>query len=472
MILSALLSVCSFLSIQNSEDCSCQFVNNNLLILSNESLCASTCVPDVSCDLLCAGKKQNDVNHPDYVPSVFPHKPASSPRKLSNVFARYQRAKKRQLQLSTAAQPVIHPEAESGPPVISEESESAPISLDVDFLLSQNRQLCCERDQAFVQLRQLQLEMHVDVMSADSVRGDDTRCQEMIGLAWETFSALFLYLSAFVVCSSVYLPAVDQLFITLVKLRHNPSFSLLAHTSRMSKSTIISVFWKWTDALYCHIGFLVHWPDREDIFRTIPPVFKSKFPRLTSIIDCFEIFTDAPKDLHAHAQCWSNYKKHCTVKVFICCNPHGAVTFLSPVWGGRVSDVKIVRDSGFISSRYHMPGDQILADRGFTLHDDFATSCSAELITPAFTKGKKQLTAREVEYSRQLSSVRIHVERVIGLLKNRYTILKGPLPVKMINSMSDEACGAVVSSCDKIVKVCASLINLNASIVAKSLSSD
>ena len=82
------------------------------------------------------------------------------------------------------------------------------------------------------------------------------------------------------------------------------------------------------------------------------------------------------------------------------------------------------------------------------------------------------MTAREVEYSRQLSSVRIHVERVIGLLKNRYTILKGPLPVKMINSMSDEACGAVVSSCEKIVKVCASLINLHSSIVAKSLSSD
>ena len=64
----------------------------------------------------------------------------------------------------------------------------------------------------------------------------------------------------------------------------------------------------------------------------------------------------------------------------------GAITFLSPVWGGRASDVKIVRESGFISRQYHMPGDQILADRGFTLHDDFATVCGAEL-------GKWQKTA-------------------------------------------------------------------------------
>jgi len=66
----------------------------------------------------------------------------------------------------------------------------------------------------------------------------------------------------------------------------------------------------------------------------------------------------------------------------------GAVTFLSPAWGRRACDIKIVRESGFINSRYHLPGDQILADRGFTLHDDFATICSAELITPTFTKGK------------------------------------------------------------------------------------
>jgi hypothetical protein len=63
-----------------------------------------------------------------------------------------------------------------------------------------------------------------------------------------------------------------------------------------------------------------------------------------------------------------------------------------------------------ISLKYHQPGDQILADRGLTIVDDFAGYCSAELIIPSFTKGKKQLSAKEVETSRKISSVRIHIE--------------------------------------------------------------
>lgn len=38
-------------------------------------------------------------------------------------------------------------------------------------------------------------------------------------------------------------------------------------------------------------------------------------------------------------------------------------------------------------------------------------------LIPAFTKGKKQLSAREVEESRKLASVCIHTERVIGVFK-------------------------------------------------------
>ena len=40
---------------------------------------------------------------------------------------------------------------------------------------------------------------------------------------------------------------------------------------------------------------------------------------------------------------------------------------MSKAWGGRVSDVEIVKESGFMDSKNHMPADQVLADRGFTL---------------------------------------------------------------------------------------------------------
>ena len=56
---------------------------------------------------------------------------------------------------------------------------------------------------------------------------------------------------------------------------------------------------------------------------------------------------------------------------------------------GRVSDIDIVKGSGLISPNLHNHGDQILADRGFTLEDEFAAGCGVELIIPSFTKGKK-----------------------------------------------------------------------------------
>ena len=207
--------------------------------------------------------------------------------------------------------------------------------------------------------------------------------------------------------------------------------------------------------------------DRAQIFQTIPPVFKSKFPRLTSIIDCFEIFIESPRNLLARAQCYSQYKKHTTIKVSISCTPLRAVNFVSKCWGGRASDIQIVRESGFTTTRFHMSGDQILADRGFTLQEDFALNSGSELITPAFTRGKKQPSAREIESTRKIASVRIHIERVIGLIKNRYTILKGIIPNRVVKSVKDEQLNATLANCDKVVTVCAALVNLGESIVYK-----
>ena len=284
-------------------------------------------------------------------------------------------------------------------------------------------------------------------------------------MSWDVFEILYAYLKADGLDRKNSIPQKDQLLLTLIKLRFNNSFDLLAYCRSIAKSTMIGIFWKWVNRMYVYLAFMVRWPARDYIYSIIPPIFKGKFPRLTSIIDCFEVFIEAPRALKARAQCYSHYKKHTTVKVFISCNPLGQVNYISQGWGGRVSDVHLVRESGFISNKYHMPGDQILADRGFTLRDDFAAACSAELIIPIFTKGKKQMSAQDVEMSRKISSVRIHIERVIGLMRNRYTILKGILPIQCVQSITDEAHDLQLSSMDKILTVCAALLNTSDSIV-------
>ena len=97
-------------------------------------------------------------------------------------------------------------------------------------------------------------------------------------------------------------------------------------------------------------------------------------------------------------------------------------------------------------------GDFILADRGFTFKEELA-SLGATLKVPHFTKGKSQLSEKEVDTSRQLSNVRIHVERVIGEVK-KFRMLQNIVPLTQIDLLDDI-----------MVIVCA-IINLNKSIVS------
>ena len=103
----------------------------------------------------------------------------------------------------------------------------------------------------------------------------------------------------------------------------------------------------------------------------------------------------------------------------------------------------------------------MLADRCFTCNDK-ARMVLAEVKTPPFTKGKKQLEKQEVDWSRELSIVRIHVERVIGLLKQKYTILQSVLPIQLIANNDDSVDDSTI---DKIVRVCCACINLCPSVV-------
>ena len=120
-----------------------------------------------------------------------------------------------------------------------------------------------------------------------------------------------------------------------------------------------------------------------------------------------------------------------------------------------------------MSQKYHYPQDQILADRVFTQQDEFATQLLVELLISPFTPGKDQLPAEDVEKGRKISSVRIHVEGVISLLKNRFTILIGPLPSSLIKMPTEEAAELDCTGVDRIIHVCAALLNLGGGIVEK-----
>ena len=92
-----------------------------------------------------------------------------------------------------------------------------------------------------------------------------------------------------------------------------------------------------------------------------------------------------PLNLNARGQIFSNYK---------------LVSFLSAGWGGRASDKEITLKSSFLDKLTH--GGCVLADRGFLVEQELVTR-GAVLRIPAFTRGKKQMTAKDINISRQIA---------------------------------------------------------------------
>lgn len=251
----------------------------------------------------------------------------------------------------------------------------------------------------------------------------------------------------------------QQFTMTLMRLRLNLQIVDLAYRFNVSKSTISASFLKWIGILFVRLRRLIYWPAREDIQNSTPQSFRKYFgTKIAIIIDCYEIFIEKPANLAARAATWSNYKHHNTIKVLIGISPSGAITFVSKAYGGRASDKFITDNSNFL--RNLLPNDMVLADRGFDIQESVGLYC-AEVKIPAFTKGKSQLSNADVEFTRRIAHTRIHIERVIGLLRNKYQLLQSVIPITYLIRKDESE----FTTIDMIITVCSALCNLCNSVV-------
>ena len=250
----------------------------------------------------------------------------------------------------------------------------------------------------------------------------------------------------------------QKLILVLMKLRLNLGSQDLAYRFRVTPSCVSKVFLDIVHIMYKRMKSFIFWPQREELEMSMPMEFRKSFGvKVSIIIDCFEIFIERPSSLLARAETFSNYKHHNTVKYLIGITPQGAVSFLSNGYGGRVSDKFITENCGLLSKL--LPGDIVLADRGFDISESVGLCC-AEVKIPAFTRGKKQLSPLELESTRKIAHTRIHVERVIGLVRNKYSILQSTIPIGYLHCQVEN-----VPTIDKITTVCCCLTNLCDSVV-------
>ena len=258
---------------------------------------------------------------------------------------------------------------------------------------------------------------------------------------------------------STKLSPFQEFMVVMLKLRLNSPIEDLSYRFGVSVSSVSRILLKWLKQMDIRLQDLIIWPEREELQRTMPECFKVSFgTKVAIIIDCFEVFIERPSNLEARACTWSNYKHKNTVKILLGIAPQGVIAFVSESWGGRVSDKYLTEHCGIL--RKLLPGDVILADRGFDIADSVG-AMKARLNIPAFTRGKNQLSALEIEETRTIANVRIHVERVIGNVRQKYPILQNTLPIHFVHKRDGEDTPLV----DRIVRVCCALVNVCDSVV-------
>ena len=104
--------------------------------------------------------------------------------------------------------------------------------------------------------------------------------------------------------------------------------------------------------------------------RTMPEAFNSKYKSTRVIIDCTEVKCQMPSSLQLNGElfCISSYKNHTTLKGLVGISPGGAITFISQLYTGSVSDREIIRRSGFLDLPFD-DKDSVMANKGFTIQD-------------------------------------------------------------------------------------------------------
>ncbi|XP_064479223.1 uncharacterized protein LOC135392443 [Ornithodoros turicata] len=425
----------------------------------------------------------HDVNHPDWAPSVS----LGYERRTSSGLEKYQRLKQRteKKQEVDAAEALLRlqqahtPASVAGTPDMSgtevcelalvqenatndEETESLPgCAVGTDLTMSDISNLQAENHKQNEEVYRLRSELSRHILDEDTFRANERMVTFYTGLPnFAILLAVFHFLEDSVAhgpCNS--LTRFQEMIVTLMRFRLNSPLQDLAYRFSVSQPTISRILSRWTDAMYVRLKGLILWPSRECLQKTMPMAFRSAFGlKVAVILDCFEVFIDRPSSLVTRALTWSHYKHHNTVKYLIGICPQGVVTYVSKGWGGRTSDKEITESCGVLDNL--LPGDSVLADRGFTIADSVGIH-RAKLELPAFTRGKAQLSPWEVENTRRLANVRIHVERVIGLVRTKYSILKSTIPIEMVTTRE----GDEVPMLDKVVVVCCSLCNLCNSVV-------
>lgn len=220
------------------------------------------------------------------------------------------------------------------------------------------------------------------------------------------------------------LPVEDAKFkvmLVLRRIRLNEVYCLLSLYLGISISTLSETFRLCLGTVSACMKELLHDPGKAANLRNLPVGYRMNFDKVTHILDAFEVEIQRPSNAKHRAITWSSYKHGPTLKYLISITPDCFCNYVSRGYGGRNSDIGMVKDCGLLEEFRH--GNSVLADRGFKSLEALLEPQGVDLQRPPSTYAGKALSLDDCVKGRQIASVRIHVERYIGRLR-QFQIIK------------------------------------------------
>ena len=132
-----------------------------------------------------------------------------------------------------------------------------------------------------------------------------------------------------------------------------------------------------------------------------------------------------------NSQLYSKYKGKNTFKCLLGIVQHGAVTFVSSLYTGCISDVEITKLSCLLDLLE--AGDDVMADKGFTLR---------KILSEKYVTLSIPLFLSEIRETMQIARLRKHVERMNKRIKENH-LFDSAIPVSLagsINQLWNVAC--------------------------------
>lgn len=225
---------------------------------------------------------------------------------------------------------------------------------------------------------------------------------------------------------------IDELFMFMCRLRAGLFEFDLSIRFDISVSSVSRKLIKWANLLYFILGSIPIWLSKNQINMLMPRCFRNEYINTRVIIDCTEIRTQSPSSLVLKSQMYSTYKSANTLKALVGIAPHGAVTFVSSLYTGSISDVAITKLSGILDLLE--PGDDVMADKGFTIQKVLAER-RVTLNIPPFLSSKGQFTIPEVQETEKIAKLRVHVERAIKRVREDHFWDK-PVPLSLMGTIN------------------------------------